>query len=97
MESLRVFSHDSVPIFAQEEKNVGLAPVLSGIIEGKIMEVETNTLVVETENGKTVRIRMPGKSGKSASEFVQGEFIEAAVSPEGITTSVKSGPHIQHK
>ena len=24
----------SVPIFAEEEKNVGLAPVLSGIIEG---------------------------------------------------------------
>ena len=87
----------SSPILAQPEQETGLAPVLSGVIEGKIMEVEKNTLVVETESGKTVRIPMPGKSGKSASEFAQGEFIEAAVSPEGITTSVNSGAHIKHK
>ncbi|MCA9422918.1 MAG: hypothetical protein KC592_18005 [Nitrospira sp.] len=79
-------------LHAQETAMEEPSPIASGIggvVEGKVMEVENHTLVIENSNGKTVRVRMPGKSGKSSSDFSKGNYIEAAVSPEGITTSVR--------
>jgi hypothetical protein len=69
------------------------APVATGqpgVIEGKIVEVESHTLVLERLDGQTVRVPMPGKSGETAGEFEKGEWVEATVTPEGITTSVRT-------
>lgn len=60
-----------------------------GVIEGKVIEVETHTLVVKKIDGNVVRVRMPGKSGEKAKDFSVGEYIEASVTPEGMTTSVR--------
>ena len=65
------------------------APVASGVYEGEVLEVENHTLVVKQTDGDIVRVRMPGKSGKKSSDFQIGDKVEASVSPEGITTSVK--------
>lgn len=69
------------------------APVTSGglgVIEGKVVEVETLTLVIEKPDGEIVRVPMPGKTGEPASTFSKGDYIEAAVTPGGITTSVRT-------
>jgi hypothetical protein len=69
------------------------APVTSGgagVVEGKVVEVETHTLVIEKLDGETVRVPMPGKTGESAGEFSKGDYIEATVTPEGVTTSVRT-------
>jgi hypothetical protein len=58
-------------------------------MEGKVVEVESHTLVVENLDGKIVRLPMPGKTGESAIDFSKGDYIEATVTPEGITTSVR--------
>ncbi|MEX2492971.1 MAG: hypothetical protein WD425_14555 [Nitrospirales bacterium] len=76
-------------VMADDIGQKGLAPIASGVIEGKVVEVETNTLVLEKNNGKIVRVRMPGKSGNTAVEFSKGDYIEAVVTPEGITTSAR--------
>jgi hypothetical protein len=69
------------------------APVNSGVTEGKVVEVESHTLVVESLDGKVVRIPMPGKTEESSSEFSKGDYIEATVTPQGITTSVRIVPN----
>lgn len=69
------------------------APVTSGVTEGKVVEVESHTLVVESLDGKVVRIPMPGKTGESSSEFSKGDYIEATVTPQGTTTSVRIVPN----
>lgn len=67
-----------------------IAPVASGgVLEGRVIEAETLTLVVEKVNGEIVRVPMPGKSGDSSADFAKGDYIEVAISPEGITTSVR--------
>ncbi|MBA3967968.1 MAG: hypothetical protein H0X47_19775 [Nitrospirales bacterium] len=76
-------------VVADDIGQKGPAPVVSGVIEGKVVEVETNTLVLEKNNGKIVRVHMPGKSGNTAADFSKGDYIEAVVTPEGITTSVR--------
>lgn len=81
------FSH------ANELPGENRAPVAeggTGVIEGKILEVEQHTLVLEKLDGQTVRVPMPGQSGEPASEFAKGEWVEATVTPEGFTTSVRS-------
>lgn len=70
-----------------EDKKI--APVASGVVEGRVIETEHLTLVVEKANGEVVRVPMPGKSGESADDFSKGDYIEIAISPEGITTSVR--------
>lgn len=54
-----------------------------------MIEVEQLTLVIEKANGEVVRVPMPGKSGESSTDFEKGDYIEVAISPEGITTSVR--------
>lgn len=67
-----------------------IAPVASGgVLEGRVIEAENLTLVVAKANGEVVRVPMPGKSGESASDYSKGDYIEVAISPEGITTSVR--------
>ena len=61
----------------------------SGVIEGTVVEVESHTLVVKKNDGETVRVPMPGKSGEPAGQFSKGDYIEASVTPEGTTTSVR--------
>jgi hypothetical protein len=65
------------------------APVASGVYKGEVLEVENHTLVVKQTDGDTVRVPMPGKSGKESSDFRVGEAVEVSVSSEGITTSVR--------
>ncbi len=77
------------PIHASEPDQKEIAPVASGVIEGRIIEVEHLTLVIEKANGEVVRVPMPGKSGESSADFEKGEYIEVAISPQGITTSVR--------
>lgn len=69
------------------------APVTSGVVEGKVVEVETHTLVVENLEGNVVRIPMPGKTGESAQKFTKGDYIEATITPQGITTSMRIVPN----
>jgi hypothetical protein len=76
-------SHASAP----DQKEV--APVASGVVEGRVIEVERLTLVMEKSDGEVVRVPMPGKSGESSADFEKGDYIEVAISPEGITTSVR--------
>lgn len=69
------------------------APVTSGgagVIEGKVVEVETLTLVVEKPDGEIVRVPMPGKAEEPTSTFSKGDYIEATVTPGGNTTSVRT-------
>ena len=76
-------------IHASERDQKEIAPVGSGVIEGRVIEVEQLTLVIEKANGEVVRVPMPGKSGESSTDFEKGDYIEVAISPEGITTSVR--------
>lgn len=77
-------------IHASGSEDKEIAPVASGgVLEGRVIEAENLTLVVEKANGEVVRVPMPGKSGESAENFSQGDHIEVAISPEGITTSVR--------
>ncbi|GJL58257.1 MAG: hypothetical protein NPIRA03_11140 [Nitrospirales bacterium] len=76
-------------IHASEPDQTEIAPVASGVVEGRVIEAEQLTLVIEKANGEVVRVPMPGKSGESSSEFEKGDYIEVAISPEGITTSVR--------
>lgn len=83
-----IFEHAT----ANERTVEPLAPVTSGgggVMEGKVVEVESHTLVVENLEGKVVRIPMPGKTRESAKNFSKGDYIEATVTPEGNTTSVR--------
>lgn len=77
---------------ANEQPGEDPAPVASGaagVVEGKIVEVESQTLVVEKLDGDIVRVPMPGKTGETAQDFSKGDYIEASVTPEGLTTSVR--------
>ncbi len=77
-------------IHASGSEHKEIAPVASGgVLEGRVIEVENLTLVVEKANGEVVRVPMPGKSGESADDFSTGDYIEIAISPQGITTSVR--------
>ncbi len=77
------------PVHASEPDQKEMAPVASGVVEGRVIEVEQLTLVIEKANGEVVRVPMPGKSGESSADFEQGDYIEVAISPEGVTTSVR--------
>lgn len=76
-------------LHASEPDQKEIAPVASGVVEGRVIEAEQLTLVIEKANGEVVRVPMPGKSGESAADFEKGDYIEVAISPEGITTSVR--------
>lgn len=54
------------------------APVVSGIYEGEVLEVEEHTLVIKQMDENTVRVRMPGKSGEKASNFQVGDKLEVS-------------------
>ena len=77
---------------ANDQPGADSAPVASGaagVVEGTIVEVDSQTLVIEKLDGDIVKIPMPGKTGETAQEFSKGDYIEAAVTPEGLTTSVR--------
>jgi hypothetical protein len=77
-------------VHASEREKKEIAPVASGgVMEGRVIEAEKLTLVVEKANGEVVRVPMPGKSGESSGDFAKGDYIEVAISPQGITTSVR--------
>lgn len=76
-------------IHASESDQKEIAPVAAGVVEGRVIEAEELTLVIEKANGEVVRVPMPGKSGESSADFEKGDYIEVAISPEGITTSVR--------
>lgn len=75
--------------YASEPEQKEIAPIAAGVVEGRVIEVEQLTLVIEKANGEVVRVPMPGKSGESSADFKKGDSIEVAISPEGITTSVR--------
>lgn len=76
-------------IHASEPDQKEIAPVAAGVVEGRVIKAEELTLVIEKANGEVVRVPMPGKSGESSADFEKGDDIEVAISPEGITTSVR--------
>jgi hypothetical protein len=77
-------------IHTSEPDQKEVAPVASaGVVEGWVIEAEHLTLVVERANGEVVRVPMPGKSGETSADFAKGDYIEVAISQEGITTSVR--------
>ncbi len=72
-----------------EVSDTGPAPIATGTYHGQVLEVEEHTLVVKQADGEIVRVRLPGQSGYQASDFQVGDQVEATVSPQGVTTSVK--------
>jgi hypothetical protein len=67
-------------------------PGPGGILVAKVVAVEPKALVVENTEGDISRVPMPGESGKTADDFSVGDKIEAVITPEGITTSVRPVP-----
>ena len=82
-------------LYADEKDDVVTAPIdpgPGGILEAEITHVESNVLLVKKSDGEISRIPMPGESGKSASEFSKGDKVQAVITPQGTTTSVRTVP-----
>jgi hypothetical protein len=95
--SFTVFSSVGVvePVLADIQEDVVTAPIdpgPGGILEAEVTHVEEKVLLVKKENGEVSRIPMPGESGKSAKEFSKGDKVQAVITPEGTTTSVRTVP-----
>lgn len=67
-------------------------PGPGGILQAEVVAVEPKVLIVKNADGDISRVPLPGESGKTADEFSVGEKIEAVITPEGITTSVRPVP-----
>ena len=68
------------------------APVAKGTIEGEVIEVEEDTLVIKKLNGEEARVRIPGRTDDKAETYSVGDRVEVYVTPEGTTTSVREIP-----
>jgi len=88
--TLLILTFHSVIIHAAHEFDT--APEEAGTFQGKIIEIVENVLVVEKSDGEVVRVPLPGETGKRASAFRIEELVEITMTPEGMTTSVKSVP-----
>ena len=92
-----VFSSGGVveSVSANVKDDIVTAPIdkgPGGILEAEITHVDPKVLLVKKEDGETSRIPMPGESGKSATEFSKGDKIQAVITPQGTTTSVRKMP-----
>lgn len=65
---------------------------LGGTVEGRIVDVEDRALVVQTTDGRIVRMLVTSFT-KGIQQVEIGDRIEATMSPEGIATSV----HLRRK
>jgi hypothetical protein len=95
--SVAVFSSGGLvePVYADEKEDAVTAPIdkgPGGILEAEVTHVEENVLLVKKADGELSRIPMPGESGKSAKEFSKGDNVQAVITPEGTTTSVRIVP-----
>jgi hypothetical protein len=94
--SFLVFSFGLVAhLYAEKADDAVTAPIDSGpggVLEAEVTAVEPNVLLVKKADGEVARVPMPGESGKSASDFSKGDKIEAVITPEGVTTSVRIVP-----
>lgn len=79
-------------VSANVKDDIVTAPIDKGMLEAEITHVASNVLLVKKEDGETSRIPMPGESGKSATEFSKGDKIQAVITPQGTTTSVRKMP-----
>lgn len=82
-------------LYADEKDDMVTAPIdpgPGGILEAEVTHVESNVLLVKKPDGEISRIPMPGESGKSASEFSKGDKVQAVITPQGTTTSVRTVP-----
>ena len=82
-------------LYADEKVDAVTSPIDSGpggILEAEVIHVEPNVLLVKKSDGEVSRVPMPGETGKSTSEFSKGDRIQAVITPEGITTSVRDVP-----
>lgn len=59
-----------------------------GTVEGTIVAMKGETVIVETEEGRTVRFLVTSAT-KRDRRFQVGDRIEAAMSPQGIATTMQ--------
>jgi hypothetical protein len=90
-------------VVANESCQNGPFPIASeigGVIEGKVVEMEANTLVLEKTTEKSPEFTCLAKAKILQGIFQRGtvkrDYIEAAVSLEGITTSVRLVPNTKN-
>lgn len=69
--------------------NFDTAPEEAGTFQGKIIEIVGNVLVIETSDGKVIRVPLPGETGRRAAAFRVEELVVITMTSEGITTSVQ--------
>lgn len=68
------------------------SPPMGGTVEGRIVDVEDRALVVESTEGRTLRMLVTSTTKRDQGLEI-GDRIEATMSPEGIATSI----HLRQK
>jgi len=58
------------------------------IVEGSVLKVEKDSLVVKDSSGKEIRLRM-GKDAKIQGSHKVGDSVKAVFTPEGEVLSIK--------
>lgn len=59
-----------------------------GVIEGSVLKIEADELVILSDKGREIRLQMNNVT-KRDPEIEQGDIVEVVVTPTGLTTSVE--------